>query len=103
MAVVDLNADLGEGFAADAVLLSLVTSANIACGFHAGDLRMMRTACADAVAAGVAIGAHVSYRDRDGFGRRALDVDATTVAADAAEQIAALGATAAAAGGESHT
>jgi len=88
--VVDLNADVGEGFPADAALLQLVTSANIACGFHAGDERTMRTACETAVAAVVSIGAHVSYRDREGFGRREVGVDAATIAAETAEQIAAL-------------
>ena len=97
--VVDLNADVGEGFDADPALLMLVTSANVACGFHAGDAQTMRGACNAAVAAGVSIGAHVSYRDRDGFGRRALAVDIATVAADVAEQIEALQAVAASAGG----
>ena len=97
--VVDLNADVGEGFADDPALLLLVTSANVACGFHAGDERTMRAVCAAAVAAGVSIGAHVSYRDRDGFGRRELAVDAATVAGDVAEQIEALQAAAALAGG----
>lgn len=76
-----------------------MTSANVACGFHAGDAREMREACAAAVAAGAAIGAHVSYRDREGFGRRALPVDAATVAAETAEQIEALAEAAAAVGG----
>jgi UPF0271 protein len=99
MTIVDLNADVGEGFAADAALFGLVTSTNIACGFHAGDERSMRVACEAAVAAGVAIGAHVSYRDRGGFGRRDLRVDAATIAQDAAEQIEALQAAADGAGG----
>ena len=99
MTVVDLNADMGEGFAADSALLGLVTSANIACGFHAGDEQSMRVACEAAVAASVAIGAHVSYRDREGFGRRELDVDPATLGAEAAEQIEALQAAANAAGG----
>lgn len=99
MTIVDLNADVGEGFAADAALLGLVTSASIACGFHAGDEQSMRVACEAAVAAGVAIGAHVSYRDREGFGRRELRVDAATIADDAAEQIEALQAAADRAGG----
>jgi UPF0271 protein len=96
---IDLNADVGEGFASDSELVPLVTSVNVACGFHAGDAKTMRTVCAAAVAAGAAIGAHVSYRDRDGFGRRALPVTADTVAAEAAEQIEALQAAAASAGG----
>ena len=97
--VVDLNADVGEGFDADSALLLLVTSANIACGFHAGDAQTMRAVCTAAVAAGASIGAHVSYRDREGFGRRALAVAAATIAADVAEQIDALQAAAASVGG----
>jgi UPF0271 protein len=97
--VIDLNADVGEGFAADSELVSLVTSVNVACGFHAGDAQTMRTICTAAVAAGAAIGAHVSYRDRDGFGRRALPIAAETVAAEAAEQIEALQVAAMCAGG----
>ncbi|HEX4527441.1 MAG TPA: LamB/YcsF family protein [Gaiellaceae bacterium] len=99
MAVVDLNADVGEGFASDSELIRLVTSVNIACGFHAGDELTMSVACAAAVAAQVVIGAHVSYRDREGFGRRALDVNAETVGADAVEQIEQLQAAAATVGG----
>jgi UPF0271 protein len=97
--VVDLNADVGEGAAADAALILLVTSVNVACGFHAGDAQTMRAACEAAGAAGAVIGAHVSYRDPDGFGRRALPVDTATVAADAAEQIEALHAAATSVGG----
>jgi UPF0271 protein len=97
--LIDLNADVGEGFGADSELVSLVTSVNVACGFHAGDAQTMRAVCAAAVGAGAAIGAHVSYRDRDGFGRRALPIDAETVAVEAAEQIEALLAAAASAGG----
>ncbi len=88
--VVDLNADVGEGLEADAELLRIVTSANVACGFHAGDAGTMRAVCDAAFAAGVVVGAHVSYRDRDGFGRRELDVDPATLEAEAAEQIEAL-------------
>ncbi|RJO76980.1 LamB/YcsF family protein [Nocardia panacis] len=73
----DLNSDLGEGFGAwsmgdDAAMLDIVTSANIACGCHAGDPSIMRRTCALAVAKGVRIGAHVGYRDLAGFGRRAI-------------------------------
>lgn len=79
--VIDLNADLGESFGAwrlgdDEALLSLVTSANIACGFHAGDPLTIRRACAGAIARGVTIGAQVSYRDLAGFGRREMTVPA---------------------------
>jgi UPF0271 protein len=87
---VDLNADVGEGFDADGALFGIVTSTSVACGFHAGDERSMRAACEAAASAGAAIGAHVSYRDREGFGRRELGVDAATIEADAAAQIEAL-------------
>ena len=88
--VIDLNADVGEGVEGDLDLLALVTSANVACGFHAGDAATMRAVCAEAIERGVKIGAHVGYRDREGFGRRALDVPAATVAAETVEQIRAL-------------
>lgn len=91
----DLNADLGEGFGRweltdDAALLASVTSANVACGFHAGDPATMRRVCELAAAAGVRIGAQVSYRDLAGFGRRAMDVPAGELAAEVAYQIGAL-------------
>jgi UPF0271 protein len=88
--VIDLNEDVGEGVDGDIDLLGLVTSASVACGFHAGDAPTMRVVCAEAAERGVAIGAHVGYRDREGFGRRALDVPAATVAAETVEQIRAL-------------
>jgi 5-oxoprolinase (ATP-hydrolysing) subunit A len=88
--VIDLNADVGEGIEGDIDLFAFVTSANVACGFHAGDASTMRAVCAEAVERGVAIGAHVGYRDREGFGRRALDVPAATVEAETVEQIRAL-------------
>ena len=87
---IDLNADLGEGGDGDAALLSVVTSANVACGFHAGDETTMRAACAAAAARGVAIGAHVSYRDREGFGRRPLAIAPSVIEDETAEQILAL-------------
>ncbi len=76
---IDLNADLGEGFGRwvlgdDLTLLSLVTSANVACGFHAGDPSVMRRTCLAAVERGVRVGAHVSYPDLAGFGRRFIDM-----------------------------
>ncbi|WP_328335339.1 MULTISPECIES: LamB/YcsF family protein [unclassified Streptomyces] len=91
----DLNADLGEGFGRwqltdDEALLSCVTSANVACGFHAGDASVMRRVCDTAAARGVRIGAHVSYRDLAGFGRRSMDVPAGELAAEVAYQIGAL-------------
>jgi UPF0271 protein len=88
--VIDLNADVGEGLGGDINLLAFVTSANVACGFHAGDASTMRAICAEAVERGVAIGAHVGYCDREGFGRRSLDVPAATVEAETVEQIRAL-------------
>ncbi|MEU7027241.1 5-oxoprolinase subunit PxpA [Streptomyces sp. NPDC046275] len=92
---IDLNADLGEGFGRwtltdDERLLSVVTSANVACGFHAGDAATMRRVCALAAERGVRIGAQVSYRDLAGFGRRAMDVPAAELAAEVAYQIGAL-------------
>ncbi|MER6169326.1 LamB/YcsF family protein [Streptomyces violaceorubidus] len=93
--MIDLNADLGEGFGRwtltdDDALLSVVTSANVACGFHAGDPSVMRRVCDLAAERGVRIGAQVSYRDLAGFGRRAMDVPADELAAEVAYQIGAL-------------
>lgn len=104
MAVIDLNADLGEGFGRwqlgdDEALLSIVTSANVACGFHAGDPLIMRTVCAAAVPRGVAIGAQVSYRDLAGFGRREMEVPPRELSAEVLYQLAALDGIARTAGG----
>jgi UPF0271 protein len=101
---VDLNADLGEGFGVwrlgdDDALLEIVTSANVACGFHAGDPSTMRRVCTRAVEAGVAIGAQVSYRDLAGFGRRFVDVEPGELADDVLYQLAALDGVARASGG----
>ncbi|MFJ3619559.1 LamB/YcsF family protein [Streptomyces iakyrus] len=95
MTSIDLNADLGEGFGRwrltdDERLLSVVTSANVACGFHAGDAVTMRRVCQLAAERGVRIGAQVSYRDLAGFGRRAMDVPPAELAAEVAYQIGAL-------------
>ncbi|RSS94665.1 LamB/YcsF family protein [Streptomyces sp. WAC02707] len=103
MTSIDLNADLGEGFGRwrltdDEGLLSVVTSANVACGFHAGDPATMRRVCELAVARGVTVGAQVSYRDLAGFGRRAMDVPSAELAAEVAYQIGALDVFARAAG-----
>jgi UPF0271 protein len=100
---VDLNADLGEGFGRwtlgdDAAMLDVVTSANVACGFHAGDPLSLRTVLASAAARGVSVGAHVAYRDLAGFGRRYVDASVDELAADVVYQIGALQALAAAAG-----
>jgi UPF0271 protein len=95
MPTVDLNSDLGEGFGHwtlgdDDALLDIVTSANVACGFHASDPSIMRRVCDRAVAADVAIGAQVGYRDLPGFGRRFIDVEPAALAADVIYQIGAL-------------
>jgi 5-oxoprolinase (ATP-hydrolysing) subunit A len=95
MTPIDLNADLGEAFGAwsmgdDDALLDVVTSANIACGFHAGDPSTIRRTVAAAVARGVVIGAHVSYPDLVGFGRRQLDMAPDDLAAAVTYQIGAL-------------
>jgi len=100
---IDLNADLGEGFGAwqmgdDAGLLEVVTSANVACGFHAGDPRTMRRVCEAAAGRGVRIGAHVSYRDLAGFGRRDLEVDPAELRDEVTYQVAGLDGMARAAG-----
>ncbi|MGO7983328.1 LamB/YcsF family protein, partial [Rhizobium johnstonii] len=70
VATIDLNCDLGEGFPDDAELFAIVTSANIACGGHAGDTTTMTQSVRAAATHGVSIGAHPSYDDREGFGRR---------------------------------
>jgi UPF0271 protein len=100
---IDLNSDLGEGFGLwklgdDEALLSIVTSANVACGFHAGDPAIMRRTCETAAARGVAIGAQVGYRDLAGFGRRFIDVRPDELADDIIYQIGALDAFARVAG-----
>ena len=87
---IDLNADVGEGVPGDEALLDVVTSANIACGFHAGDEETMRRLCALAFGRGISVGAHVGYRDREGFGRRPLDVAPVVIESETAEQIAIL-------------
>jgi 5-oxoprolinase (ATP-hydrolysing) subunit A len=99
----DLNSDLGEGFGPwkmgdDAAMLDIVTSANIACGFHAGDPSIMRRTCALAVEKGVRIGAHVGYRDLVGFGRRAIAVEPDELRDEVLYQIGSLDAFARAAG-----
>ncbi|SDQ45725.1 5-oxoprolinase subunit PxpA [Microbacterium sp. cf332] len=91
----DLNADLGETVegvptADDAAMFAVVTSASIACGGHAGDASSMRAAVADAAAAGVAVGAHPSYLDRAGFGRRRMSVEPIELRAQVLGQLQAL-------------
>ena len=92
---IDLNSDLGEGYGAwkmgdDAAMLGIVSSANVACGFHAGDPLTILATLREAAAKGVAIGAHVSYPDRVGFGRRPMDVTSAELTADVIYQIGAL-------------
>jgi UPF0271 protein len=87
---VDLNADLGEEVTDDAALLEVVTSANVACGFHAGNPEVMRSVCEGAAARGVRLGAQVSYLDREGFGRRPISVAVGVLTEQVAEQVATL-------------
>ncbi|HKC29357.1 MAG TPA: LamB/YcsF family protein, partial [Jatrophihabitans sp.] len=100
---IDLNADLGEGFGLwrlgdDEALLDVITSANVACGFHAGDPRTMRRICDEAADRGVVIGAQVGYQDLRGFGRRRIEIDPDDLAADVLYQLGALDGCARAAG-----
>ena len=95
MTRIDLNADLGEGFGAwrlgdDEAMLDVVTSANLACGFHAGDPATLHRTCRAAAARGIRIGAQVGYRDLAGFGRRFIDIAADDLYADVVYQIGAL-------------
>ncbi|MFJ6158901.1 LamB/YcsF family protein [Pseudarthrobacter sp. NPDC092184] len=104
MAFIDLNSDVGESFGNwtmgdDAAIFRSVSSANIACGFHAGDPSTIARTCREAVAAGISIGAHVGYRDLAGFGRRFLDCSPTELADDVLYQLGALEGIARAAGG----
>jgi len=91
----DLNSDLGESFGRwvlgdDEAMLGLVTSANVACGFHAGDPTTLRRTCVLAAEAGVVVGAQVGYRDIAGFGRRFVDVASNELADEIVYQIGAL-------------
>jgi UPF0271 protein len=100
---VDLNSDVGEGFGAwaggpDRELMSIISSANIACGFHAGDPTIIRRTCEMAVENHVAIGAHVSYPDLAGFGRRFIDMKPDELTDAVVYQLGALDGCARAAG-----
>ncbi|HSW03865.1 LamB/YcsF family protein [Aquabacterium sp.] len=100
---IDLNADLGEGYGPwrmgeDEALLDLLSSANVACGFHAGDPLIMERTVRQALARGVDVGAHVGYPDRQGFGRRAMQIDVGELAAMVTYQLGALAGIARAAG-----
>jgi 5-oxoprolinase (ATP-hydrolysing) subunit A len=92
---IDLNADLGEGFGAwrmgdDEALLDVLSSANIACGFHAGDPLIMDRTARLALARGVDVGAHVAFPDRQGFGRRPMQIDIAELATMVTYQLGAL-------------
>ncbi|MCC3276583.1 LamB/YcsF family protein [Arthrobacter sp. zg-Y20] len=105
MTVIDLNSDVGESFGNwtmgdDAAVFESVSSANVACGFHAGDPSTIAQTCRDAVAAGVTMGAHPAYRDLAGFGRRFLDCSYTELFDDVLYQLGALQGLARAAGSE---
>ncbi|MEG9249840.1 5-oxoprolinase subunit PxpA [Arthrobacter sp. Soc17.1.1.1] len=100
---IDLNSDVGESFGNwtfgdDAGIIASVSSANVACGFHAGDPTGIRATCTAAASAGVTVGAHPGYRDLAGFGRRFMDVDPGELTDDVVYQIGALQALARAAG-----
>ncbi|EIZ2181180.1 5-oxoprolinase subunit PxpA [Cronobacter sakazakii] len=99
MMKIDLNADLGEGCGNDALLMPLISSANIACGFHAGDAQTMRESVRLALAHGVAMGAHPGFADRENFGRTAMQLPPETIYAETLYQVGALAAIARAEGG----
>jgi UPF0271 protein len=104
MTAIDLNSDLGENtpdrvVADDAAMLGIVSSANVACGFHAGSPEGIRETLAAAVANGVTIGAHPGYRDYEGFGRHPMDVDSATLQAHVEYQLGALAGLASGVGG----
>lgn len=104
MSPINLNADLGESFGAwrmgdDAALLQVIGSANIACGFHAGDPVVMRETVRLAVANGVSLGAHPAFPDLQGFGRRVMQLSPQELEATILYQVGALQAMAAAEGG----
>ena len=97
---IDLNCDMGEGYGNDAELMDYVSSANIACGFHAGDAATMRTTVETAIEKGVAIGAHPGYRDRENFGRIAMRLSPKKIHDIVTEQIATLNEIATTCGGK---
>jgi 5-oxoprolinase (ATP-hydrolysing) subunit A len=100
---IDLNSDVGESFGSwtmgdDQAVIPLVSSVNVACGFHAGDPLTIRRTCQAAVRTGAVVGAHVGYRDLAGFGRRFIDIAPDELTTDVVYQIGALQALARAAG-----
>lgn len=88
--IVDLNADLGEGAGTDAALLKLVTSASVNCGFHAADAETVRATLEQAAVAGVSVGAHPGYADREHFGRREMVLESRQIATQLFHQVGAL-------------
>jgi len=101
---ININSDMGEGYGrwqlgSDEELIPLVPTVNIACGFHAGDPRIMHRVTAAAIAAGADVGAHVALPDLRGFGRRPIDIDADDLRDDLLYQIGALDAFVRAEGG----
>lgn len=98
--IIDLNADIGEGCASDGELLTLVSSANIACGFHAGDAQTMLASVRGALKNGVAIGAHPGFPDRENVGRTAMTLPPDTIYAQTLYQVGALAAITRVEGGE---
>lgn len=98
MRTIDLNADLGEEITDDEGLLAVVSSANVACGFHAGSDAIMRAVCERAAALGVSVGAQVSYADRENFGRVDVEVAPAVLCQQVADQVGALSGHARAAG-----
>jgi UPF0271 protein len=98
MRSIDLNADLGEEVTDDAALLAIVTSANVACGYHAGTAAIMRAVCERAADLGVSVGAQVSYDDRESFGRVARDVRREVLREQVADQVGTLSSIASSAG-----
>ena len=95
---IDLNADLGEEITDDEALLAVVTSANVACGYHAGSREVMRVVCAEAARLGVVLGAQVSYDDRENFGRVDQEVPYAVLREQVADQVGELAGVAAAEG-----
>jgi 5-oxoprolinase (ATP-hydrolysing) subunit A len=96
--IVDLNADLGEEVTDDEALIEVVTSANVACGYHAGNRDIMRAVCAAAARRGVSVGAQVSYEDSENFGRVAMEVAPDLLREQVADQVGTLSSVAAAEG-----
>lgn len=90
MPLIDLNCDLGEGMGADTEIFWLISSANIACGGHAGDAESMRTSVELAIANGVTIGAHPSFPDREGFGRREIEIESADLLESITGQVTSL-------------